>query len=63
MAGILARFVPGHRTPPQPDSDASTLDEEFEERAAIREFDGKLSRADAEILARNDIRRAREEQQ
>ena len=33
-----------------------TVDDElFQERAAIREFDAKLYRADAEILARYDL--------
>ncbi len=39
----------------------STLDanarELFEERAAIREYDGGLSRAEAEAAARNDVLR------
>ncbi len=39
----------------------STLDintrELFEERAGIREYDGGLSRAEAEIEARNDVLR------
>ncbi len=35
--------------------DTPTADDElFEERSAIREFDGGLSRDDAEILARHD---------
>ena len=34
----------------------TTVDDElFQERAAIREFDANLPRADAEILARNDL--------
>ena len=35
--------------------DSPTDDELFQERAAIREFDGGLSREDAEILARHDV--------
>ena len=35
----------------------SPTDELFEERAAIREFDGGLCRADAEILAWFDVQR------
>ena len=35
--------------------DSPTDDKLFEERAAIREFDAKLSREDAEILARHDL--------
>ena len=38
--------------PTVPDDPA--IDELFQERAAIREFDGGLSRADAEILADHD---------
>ena len=34
-----------------------SADEFFDERAAIRKFDGKLSRADAEILAARDCGR------
>ena len=30
-------------------------DELYEERAAIREYDGGLSRTDAEMLARHDL--------
>ena len=37
---------------PKPDH---TLAELFEERAAIRQYDGKLSRADAECLAARDV--------
>ncbi len=33
-----------------------SADELFEERAAIREFDGKLSRLDAELLAARDCK-------
>jgi hypothetical protein len=36
------------------DEDTSTANF-FEQRAAIREFDGVLSRKDAEILARSDL--------
>lgn len=36
-------------------NDSPTDDELFDERAAIREFDAKLSREDAEILARRDL--------
>ena len=35
--------------------DSPTDDELFEERVAIRQFDAKLSREDAEILARHDL--------
>ena len=35
--------------------DSPTDDKLFEERAAIREFDAKLSREDAEVLARHDL--------
>ena len=35
-----------------------SADEFFEERAAIREFDGKLSRIDAELLAAHDCKRS-----
>lgn len=35
---------------------------DFEERAAIREFNGGLCREDAEILAREDVRRAQKQQ-
>ena len=38
-----------------PATDPSDDDELFEERAAIREFDGKLSRDDAEYLAARDV--------
>ena len=34
-----------------------SADEFFDERAAIREFDGKLSRIDAELLAAHDCGR------
>ena len=34
-----------------------SADEFYEERAAIREFDGKLSRIDAELLAAHDCKR------
>jgi len=34
-----------------------TADEFFDERAAIRQFDGKLSRIDAELLAAHDCKR------
>ena len=34
-----------------------SADELFEERAAIRQFDGKLSRIDAELLAAHDCGR------
>lgn len=34
----------------------AALDEAFEERAAIREYDGRLSREEAERLARFDLR-------
>ncbi len=34
-----------------------TADEFFGERAAIRQFDGKLSRIDAELLAAHDCKR------
>lgn len=37
------------------EDDAPATDELFEERAAIREYDGKMCRADAEILARHDL--------
>ena len=37
-------------------ANSRTVDDElFQERAAIREFDAKLYRADAEILARYDL--------
>ena len=58
MAGIVSRFVVGRSSIPSPESDAEALAEFFEERAAIREFDGGLCREDAEILAREDVRRA-----
>ena len=51
MAGILARFAPSADPTPTPCDD----DYLFDERAAIREFDGKLSRADAECLAAMDV--------
>ena len=35
--------------------DSTTADELFDERAAVRQFDAKLSREDAEILARHDL--------
>ena len=35
--------------------DTTADDERFEERAAIRQSDGGLSREDAEILARHDL--------
>ncbi len=57
IAGIVSRFVIGRSSIPSPESDAEGLAEFFEERAAIREFDGKLSREDAEIFAREDVRR------
>ena len=47
MAGILARFSPQFVTP---------TNYEFEERAAILEFDGGLSRNDAEIFARRELK-------
>ncbi len=34
-----------------------SADEFYDERAAIREFDGKLSRIDAELLAAHDCKR------
>ncbi len=37
--------------------ESAQLDELFEERAAIREFDGKLNRIDAELLAAHDCKR------
>ena len=58
MTGIVSRFVVGRSSIPSPESDAEALAEFFEERAAIREFDGGLCREDAEILAREDVRRA-----
>ncbi len=60
MASILSRFVLGRSSIPTPESDALGLTELFEERAAIREFDGGLSRVDAEILAREDVKRMQE---
>ena len=55
MADILCRFMAGPATPERQEPDAPTADELFEERAAIREYDGGLSREDAEILARHDV--------
>ena len=60
IAGIVSRFVIGRSSIPTPESDALGLTELFEERAAIREFDGGLSRVDAEILAREDVQRMQE---
>lgn len=60
MASILSRFVLGRSSIPTPKSDTQRLTELFEERAAIREFDGGLSRVDAEILAREDVKRMQE---
>ena len=40
---------------PTPASDPIDINELFEERSAIREFDGLLSRADAECLAARDV--------
>lgn len=37
--------------------ESTQRDELFEERAAIREFDGKLNRIDAELLAAHDGKR------
>lgn len=56
MAGIVSRFVIGRSSIPSPNCDAEALAEFFEERAAIREFDGGLSREDAETLAHEDVR-------
>ena len=54
IASILARFVAGPSTLNRQEPDSQTDDETFEERAAIHEFDGGLSRDEAEILARAD---------
>lgn len=54
IASILARFVAGPSTLKRQEPDSQTDDETFEERAAIHEFDGGLSREAAEILARAD---------
>ena len=60
IASILSRFSPPTTLPaavisapcePTPD------DELYEERCAIRQYDGGLSRADAEMLARHDTQR------
>ena len=61
MASILTTFVLGHSSIPSQESDAQRLTELFEERAAIRQFDGGLCRANAETLAREDVLR-REQQ-
>ena len=58
MAGIVSRFVVGRSSIPSPESNAQRLIELFEERAAIRQFDGGLSREDAELLSREDVKRA-----
>ena len=63
MASILSRFVLGRSSIQSPESDAQRLLELFEERAAIREFDGGLNREDAETLAREDIKRMQEQRQ
>ena len=63
MASILSRFVLGRSSIPSPESDAQRLTELFEERAAIREFDGGLNREDAETLAREDVKRMQEQKQ
>ena len=53
-----ATITPHSTTSNSLDTGESTqLDELFKERAAIREFDGKLSRADAELLAARDCGR------
>ena len=55
--GLIPKLVdwPTVSADPTPTPDDHTLDELFEERAAIRQFDGKLSRIDAEILAARDV--------
>ncbi len=58
MTGILARFAPGCSRIPSPKSDAQRLSELFEERVAICQFDGGLTRAEAEVFARKDVNRA-----
>ena len=60
MAEILARFIPANDPITTPKPDDHTLAELFEERSAIREYDGKLSRADAECLAARDVSAATE---
>ena len=55
MAEILARFIPANDPISTPTPTPSGIDELFEERAAIREYDGKLSRIDAEYLATRDV--------
>ncbi len=62
MTGILSRFVLGRSSIPMPESDAQRLTELFEERAAIRQFDGGLCREDAETLAREDMRKQEQQQ-
>lgn len=56
MPGFLSRFVPAAGSIRRQYSEQAD-DELVEERAAIRQFDGGLSRADAEILARHDVQR------
>ena len=51
---LIPRLVEWPVLPAQIDT-LTPDDELFEERAAIREFDGGLSRADAEMLARHDL--------
>ena len=58
MAGIVSRFVVGRSSIPSPESNAQRLIEFFKDRAAIRQFDGGLSREDAELLSREDVKRA-----
>ena len=60
IASILSRFAPPTAltaavisAPCEPTPD----DELYEERCAIRQYDGGLSRADAEILAGHDTQR------
>ena len=58
IASILSRFAPPSTLPAAVISapcEPTADDELYEERAAIRQYDAKLSRADAEILARLDM--------
>lgn len=58
ISSILSRFAPTTALPAAVISapcEPTDDDELYEERASIREYDGGLSRADAETLARHDL--------